>query len=175
MIPSGFSLRPARLVDAEAISRVHVISWRETYRGIIDQPHLDGRTVEDRTEMWRAVLSQLPPNRVFLVVEDEGREVVGFAYGGPARDPAHGRAGELYAMYLLKKCQGAGVGRALFEAFWEGLKAAGIGDFYAMVLQGNPSRGFYIKMGGRSCGFSEGTIRGRRAARRFAEEKFEWA
>lgn len=174
MIPLGFSIRPARLVDAEAIARVHVISWRETYRGIISERHLEGRTVDDRREMWHMVLSQLTPDRVFLVVEDEAGEVAGFAYGGPAREAAQGRSGELYAMYLLKRCHGLGIGRALFAEFSQRLEAVGIGDFYASVLKGNRSRGFYVKMGGRFCGFGEGAIPGRRGGRRLAEERFEW-
>jgi GNAT superfamily N-acetyltransferase len=115
------------------------------------------------------------PDSVFLVVEDESREVLGFVYGGPAREAAYGRAGELYAMYLLKQFHGRGIGRALFEAFREELRGAGMGDFYSMVLQGNPSRGFYLKMGGRFCGPGETTLPGRRGGRRLVEERFEWS
>ncbi|MCH8917922.1 MAG: GNAT family N-acetyltransferase [Alphaproteobacteria bacterium] len=174
LIPRGFSIRPARLLDAEAIARVHVISWRETYGGIMARTYLHGRTAENRTEMWQSALAQSPPDRVFLVVEDEAGEIVGFAHGGAAREAAYGRRGELYAMYLLKRCQGRGLGRALFEAFSVGLQAVWMGDFYAMVLHGIPSRGFFVKMGGRSCGFGETPLPGRRGGRRLVDERFEW-
>ena len=40
LILNGFSTRTARLVDAEAIARVHVTAWRETYSGIIAEQYL---------------------------------------------------------------------------------------------------------------------------------------
>ncbi len=174
VLPSGFKLRPARLIDAQSIARIHVGSWRETYRGIISQRHLEARTVKDRTEIWHLVLSDLPKDRVFIIVEVQTGVIVGFAYGGPARELGFGPSGELYAMYLLKKCQGRGVGRALFSAFRTELGDAGMNDLYALVLEGNSAKGFFLKMGGRFNGYGTVTRPGRRGGRRFAEERFDW-
>ena len=78
-------------------------------------------------------------------------------------------------MYLLKRCHGQGIGRALFAMFRDNLKESGINDFYAMMLQGNLSRGFYLKMGGRFCGPCDVTLPGRRGGRGIVEERFEWS
>ncbi len=174
MNSDALSIRPARLLDARAIAGVHVTSWRETYRGIIAETYLEARTPENRTEMWHLALDNMARNCVFLVVEDAAGEIVGFAYGGPARDSDFGQSGELYAMYLLKSYQGRGTGKAMFGAFLENMRAQGIGEIYAKVIQGNPSRGFFIKMGGRSRGFVQGTMAGRRGGRRLTEEVFDW-
>ena len=174
MIPNGFSIRPARLLDARAIARVHVTSWRETYGGLIAETYLDARTPENRTEMWQLALDNMVAGCVFLVVEDGGGEIVGFAYGGPGRDAGTGRSGELYAMYLVQMCHGQGVGQALFELFRKNMAVQGIGDFTAKVLVGNPFRGFFVKMGGQTCGIGESTLPGRRGGRTLTEELFEW-
>ncbi|MDX1485841.1 MAG: GNAT family N-acetyltransferase [Alphaproteobacteria bacterium] len=172
--PEGYTIRDARVIDAEAIARVHVGSWSETYRGLMSERSLKARSVADRIPIWETALSQLTPAHVFLVVEDARGEVVGFAYGGPAREPVHRRSGELYALYLMKKCQGRGVGRALFARFREKMSASGLKDFYAMVVQGIPSRGYFLKMGGRACGVAKGPMQGRRGGRPLREERFEW-
>jgi L-amino acid N-acyltransferase YncA len=151
-----------------------VTSWRETYRGIIADRYLETRTPENRTEMWHLALDSMAWNCVFLVVEGEAGEIVGFAYGGPARDSEFGQSGELYAMYLLKNYQDMGNGKALFNVFLETMRSKEIGEFHAKVIQGNPSGGFFITMGGRSCGFVEATMAGLRGGRRLTEEVFEW-
>jgi GNAT superfamily N-acetyltransferase len=175
VLPNGIALRTARLIDAPDIARVHVESWRETYRGIMTKRFLDSRTVENRTEMWQLALEQLRSDCVLLVLEevDQGK-IIGFAYGGPARDGSEQPYGELYAMYILKHYQGRGLGRLLFAAFMAALQELGLDQFYGLVLQGNRSRGFFVKMGGRSRGIDPGTLSGRRGGRGLADERFEW-
>lgn len=170
MIPSGFSIRPARRIDAEAIAAVHVASWKETYRGIMPQRFLDARTVKDRTLIWEMTLGQLGRGQVFLLAEEDAGGVVGFVYGGPARDRCFGPDGEIYAMYLLRRCQGLGLGRELFEACRQGLETAGLKGMYLSVLRLNPSRGFYLKMGGYPAGSGE-IVRG---GKLLVEERFVW-
>ncbi len=46
----------------------------------------------------------------------KGLGVVGFAYGGPARQPAIFDGAELYAIYVRPKFEQQGIGRALFKA-----------------------------------------------------------
>lgn len=53
-------LRRAERKDAAAISRVHAVSWKSGYRGMIDQEYLDGLR-EDHWVLpcpngWRAAL-----------------------------------------------------------------------------------------------------------------------
>lgn len=166
----GVRIRPARLLDAEGIARVHVVSWQETYMGIMPRRFLEARTVADRTALWELTLSQPGPGQVLLVAEEPDGEIVGFASAGPARDPDFGPGGEVYALYLLKRSQGLGIGRDLFEACRDALARAGMPRLMVHVLRANPSRGFYFKMGGTPTGAGE-VVRG---GKLLAEERFVW-
>src|ERR1041385_8579918 len=59
-------IRPAAPEDAPAIARVHVESWRTTYRGIFPQGLLDGLSIEDRARSWNEVLGNSPARFVTL-------------------------------------------------------------------------------------------------------------
>lgn len=167
---ANIRIRPARLIDAEGIARVHVVSWKETYRGIMPDRFLAARTVNDRTALWELALSEMNPGHVLLVAEAADGEIVGFVSGGPARDPEFGPGGEVYALYLLKRFQGLGIGRDLFAACRERLTESGLRRLLVHVLRANPARGFYFKMGGTPVGGGE-VVRG---GRLLAEERFVW-
>lgn len=145
--PAPVLVRQATLADAEAIARVHIQAWRETYRGLVPAEHLAGLSVDRRAELWRRELGD-PRQAPGLVVAEAGGAIVGFAAAGPAREPARGFAGELYAIYLLRNQQGRGCGRRLFLAAAAALAAQGIASFMLWVLRDNPNRGFYEHMGG---------------------------
>jgi len=139
----GAVLRRAMPDDGEAIARVHVQGWRDAYPGIVPQAEIDRRTVAEYAPQWRAWLAE-EGKRGF--VWDEGR-VRGFAVAGPARDDAPaGYPTELYALYVDRDVHGRGIGRALFEAC---RAATGDAPLALWVLERNPSRAFYDRMGGR--------------------------
>jgi GNAT superfamily N-acetyltransferase len=141
-------IRPARLDDAPAIARVHVDTWRSTYRGIVPDATLDGLSYERRAERWRANLAAPTNGETTFVAELQG-EVVGWVGGGPARGDDSPTDGELWGIYLLKEHQGKGIGRQLFQAMVEHVLQLGHHSMMLWVLVDNPTRGFYDKMGGR--------------------------
>jgi GNAT superfamily N-acetyltransferase len=141
-------IREATIEDAPGIARVHVDSWRTTYKGLVPQHILDELSYEEREQLWRRALS--PGSRAFVyVAEDESGRVVGFASGGPAGEDAPNHAGELYAIYLLQEHQGRGTGRRLFEAVVRELVNRDLNSMAIWVLAENPACGFYEAMGGR--------------------------
>ncbi len=140
-------IREATIEDVPGIARVHVDSWRTTYKGFVPQRILDELKYEEREELWSRALS--PGSRSFVYVAEKEREVVGFASGGPARPDAPNHAGELYAIYLLQEHQGRGIGRRLFEAVVRELARRGLYSMAIWVLTDNPACGFYEAMGGR--------------------------
>jgi hypothetical protein len=84
----NFKIREAKFEDSAGIGRVHVDSWRETYKGIIPDSVLDGLSYEQRTESMKNQINRLDPkNPAFCiwVAESSEKEIVGFAVGGPAR------------------------------------------------------------------------------------------
>jgi ribosomal protein S18 acetylase RimI-like enzyme len=142
--------RPATPADAAAIARVHVDAWRETYRGLVPAGYLAALSYAERERMWTEALGERGERRgVIYVAEAPTGRVVGFASGGRERggDPVH--TGEVYALYVLAEHQGRGVGRALLARVFEALAAAGFPSALLWVLEANPSRGFYERLGGR--------------------------
>src|SRR5437762_13210493 len=71
-------VRAAELRDAAACAAVHVLSWKDTYRGLIPDAYLDALTPEDRLSAWEAWLAQ-PRDRSCILVIETGRHVAGFA------------------------------------------------------------------------------------------------
>ena len=96
-------LREARQEDATAIARVHVDSWRSTYRGIVPEGFLAEMSYEDFEDRWRGWLRNLgEPQLAYRVAELPSGRIVGFATGGPRHGPPYtDYAGELYTLYLL--------------------------------------------------------------------------
>jgi ribosomal protein S18 acetylase RimI-like enzyme len=144
-------VREATCDDAAAIARVHVASWRTTYRGIMPDSVLDNLSVEARERQWRRDVCE-PGTDAFVYVALDGLgAVVGFASGGPERtgDPEH--QGELYAIYLLASHQGRGLGRSLVAMVRGRLQTQGLAGMLIWVAAANePARRFYEAMGGRA-------------------------
>lgn len=140
------SVRPARIADAAAIARVHVASWRSTYRGLLTDEFLDSLDEPTYTQRWGRILAE-GSSRVY--VASGGDDVVGFASGGRERAGEDGFEGELYAIYVVREAQGQGHGRRLVEAVVTGLRELGLEDMIVWVLRDNPSaRRFYERLGG---------------------------
>jgi L-amino acid N-acyltransferase YncA len=137
------SIRTATQEDAISIARVHVESWRTTYRGIVPDAYLDGLNAGERTVRWREILS--PSERIFVAEEDG--EVVGFIYGGPIREPVGDCDAELYAIYLLLQAQSKGIGTALLIELARRLDGDGFRSMAVWVIEANSAAGFYLGSG----------------------------
>src|SRR5690242_10386589 len=107
----NIQIRPARVEDAAGIGRVHVDSWRTSYKGIVPAEVLNNLSYERREEMWRNSLSNPERKNYDYVAVDEQERIVGFVTGGPLRDGDPSYESELHAIYLLKEVQGQGIGR----------------------------------------------------------------
>lgn len=145
-------IRKADSQDAASIAKVHVDSWRTTYKGMIPDRILDHLSYEQREQMWTHVLVNQKNNPVFVAEDDENR-VVGFATGGKERSGTTIYRGELYALYVYEDVQRNGIGRELIRAVVNHLKEMQYNNMLAWVLKNNPALGFYEHMGGKK--FSE--------------------
>lgn len=141
-------IREARAGDAPAIARIHVASWRTTYRGIVPDDVLANLSVERREQMWARTLDN-PDGTVFVyVAEDTAGRIIGFASGGPEREGDVLYTGELYAIYLLAETQGRGVGRRLTQQVAARLATMGHDTMLVWALAENPACHFYAALGG---------------------------
>ena len=142
-------VREATSNDVPAIARVHVDTWRTTYRGIVPDEHLANLSYERRAEGWYRILHQAQEDNNFtLVAENESDKIVGFANGGKERtgDPVY--TGELTGIYILKAHQRKGIGRSLVETVAERLGQLGLHSMLIWVLVDNPACQFYAALGG---------------------------
>lgn len=70
-------IRKAKLDDATGIAKVHVDSWKSTYKGIIPDDFLNNLSYERRTELWKKNIAK-EDNHVVVAENNEG-QIVGFA------------------------------------------------------------------------------------------------
>jgi L-amino acid N-acyltransferase YncA len=145
----AIAIRAAKPSDAPAIGRVHVESWRETYRGVLPERLLDSLSAVVRAAMWQEALA--PPISL-VVAELESGDLVGFAGGGRRGDTPPYDA-EVYAIYLLAPARHRGWGRRLMAALAAALHARQFRSLCLWVLRENAdARRFYERLGGEVVG-----------------------
>ena len=135
-------IRDATPEDAEALARLHVAAWAETYPGLMPEAEIARCDLAYRLDQWPRLLAS---DRTRVAIAPG----FGFAMMGPQRSDqfAATQPEELYALYLLRAAQGRGLGRDLFRA------VAGAKPFTALVIAGNDRAcGFYEARGGRHLG-----------------------
>jgi ribosomal protein S18 acetylase RimI-like enzyme len=138
--------RAATIEDATAIARIHVASWRSTYRTMLPSEFLDSLSEVGYADRWRRFIGE--EGNLVYVIEEAGR-LVGFASGGRERAGEVGFKGELYAIYVLDEFQRRGYGHQLVRDIVAGLKNLGLDDMIIWVLRDNaPAREFYERLGG---------------------------
>jgi ribosomal protein S18 acetylase RimI-like enzyme len=138
--------RAATIDDAPAIARVHVASWRSTYRTLLPREFLDSLSEVGYADRWRRFIGE--GGNLVYVIEDAG-QLVAFASGGRERAGEVGYKGEVYAIYVLDDFQRRGYGHQLVREMVGGLKEMGLDDMIIWVLRDNaPARQFYERLGG---------------------------
>jgi ribosomal protein S18 acetylase RimI-like enzyme len=141
-------IRPARPSDLEAIVRLHVAVWRETYRELV-APEIAARLDEaERRPRWIAMLAR--PGT--LVAEIDGA-LVGFAQVARGDDAVFGGRAELKYLYVDRARARRGIGRRLLaaaaaEAVAQGESRLGVG----VVVGNDPAIAFYEALGAHRAG-----------------------
>ena len=144
---------PAGPSDAEDLARVHVTSWRETYRGLLADAFLARMSEPGFTRRFRCALND-PGDGVTLAAADR-HGLVGYTQGGPSRRatarPGDGGEAEIQTLYVLRQAQGRGVGARLMTETARSLAAQGSTSLMISVLRDNiRARGFYEHLGGEA-------------------------
>ena len=147
---SGITIREATPDDAPAVAKVHVLSWKESFVGIVPDAFLEKLTIENRTTAFRERFDEVK-YRMYVAELGDGR-VVGFADVGDPRYDVGNYDAELYAIYLFHEFQGKGIGALLFERVKQFLIEQGKSSMYLLALEVSPYRPFYEKMGGKLVG-----------------------
>lgn len=152
------SIRRARPGDAAGIGAVHVSAWRSAYAGVLSDEYLSALSASRQAAGYeRAMADRSQGHAVFVAVAagqdapgaPPGGLVVGFVSGGRARRPGLAD-GEVETLYLLDDYRDRGVGRRLMRAMAAHLAAVGCRSAVVWVLEANPTRWFYERLGGRA-------------------------
>jgi ribosomal protein S18 acetylase RimI-like enzyme len=141
-------IRPARVADAAQIARVHVASWRSTYPGMLPDRFLVKMSAPVQADRWRRLLRDPRTARGTYVAAVSGHGVVGFGSCGRQRSALDAFGGEFFTLYLLDDVQGLGLGRMLMATMAAGMMEDGLSSALVWVLDDNPARWFYERMGG---------------------------
>jgi GNAT superfamily N-acetyltransferase len=137
-----YTIRQAKIDDAETIHHLAHQIWPSTYSAIISREQLNFM-LADRYAV--DVIAQQIADDIqtyLLLIEDDNP--VAFASYSPDDDPEVYR---LHKLYLLPSTQGKGYGRALIDAVADSVLAAGKNKLDLNVHRQNPAKGFYDKMG----------------------------
>jgi GNAT superfamily N-acetyltransferase len=152
-------IKNAGFEDAKSIAKVHVDSWRTTYKDIVPNEYLQTLSYETRENLWEQAI---PRGHVFAA-ENENGQVVGFACGGKERTGNYPEyEGEIYAIYLLKEFQKQGIGTELIRAVVQHLQGNRLNSMLIWVLEDNESSFFYEALGGVKIDSMECEIGGRK-------------
>ena len=120
---------------------MHTMAHEECYAYQLSPEFFRARraSIPERIEQRRQFLAAPAPRFIAL---DESTEVVGLADAGPGLDDDRPEHLEVYAIYILRRTYGSGLGAALLHA------AIGESPAYLWVLEDNPrARAFYLKHG----------------------------
>jgi L-amino acid N-acyltransferase YncA len=139
------TIRRATPEDAASIAHVHVDSWRTTYAGIVPDACLAALNEAERELQWQKWLTSDTP----VYVAELDTQVIGFIAGGPIREPIETYDTELYAIYILQRAQGQGIGKALLQELATSLLGQGYKSMILWVLDQNPAKHFYIHTGAK--------------------------
>ena len=148
------------------MARVHLACWRSTYAGILPESYLTGLSaLREAAGYERAILEKRHGHAGFVAIADgmetPGGGVVGFITGGMSRRPGIAE-GEVETLYLLDDFRDRGIGRRLMRAMASHLASLGAESAFAWVLEPNPSRWFYERLGARLTAREEMSFAGQR-------------
>ncbi len=141
-------VRKARPGDAEAVARIYVEAWQDTYPAMLPNRLLLAMTVDGQTKRWRNAIAMAAREYV-LVVTDETNTIVAMASLGRARDSAFSFDAEIYTLYVDPMRTGAGIGRAVLKGAFAALAERGHSSCIIWAHARNPARFFYEAMGGK--------------------------
>ncbi|MEM7178003.1 MAG: GNAT family N-acetyltransferase [Pseudomonadota bacterium] len=139
-------IRAATAVDREAITAIHVVSWRDSYRGILSDDQLGPELEIRHRALWERVFAAPVPGRLVLVAV-VGRAIAGFIISHPdADDPGHDF---IRALHVAPDMRSKGLGALLMREWADRMLGFGRRRVSLIVADENVSaRRFYRRLGG---------------------------
>jgi ribosomal protein S18 acetylase RimI-like enzyme len=133
--------------DCAALARIQVDSYSSAYAGILPPAYLQHFTYQEQEQDWLDWFSSGSRNILHVAVIEDG-EVVGYAYGRPNPGEIVPYDSELVSLHVRRQHQRLNLGRRLMASVSRDLASQGCASLFLWVLEGNPARAFYEKLGG---------------------------
>ena len=123
-------------------------SYRTAYAPILPAEYLEHFTVAEQQHDWQDWFAA-DSDEILLVAEGKAGELAGYALGkyNPIELPPY--QAELVALHVRRDTQRQGIGLQLINAVARALQAQRCSSLFVWVLDANPARVFYEKIGGR--------------------------
>ena len=142
------TIRAAGVADADAIAQLHTRSWQTAYRGILNDDFLQGPLPENRRTLWHTRLAGAERADQFVVVDEQGGAVRGFACAYLDADPEWGCL--LDNLHVVPELKGMGLGTQLMTAVAQRVwRSNPHGRLHLWAYEQNlAARRFYERLGG---------------------------
>ena len=142
-------IRAATLADVDALARLHVAVWRETYRHLAPAEAIAALDEGARRALWARILATDEARQLYLVAE-AGAEPVAFGGVSPAAHAIFADRAEIKLLYVRSDHQRLGIGRRLIRRLAQHAVEHGFPGVGLAVVEGNdPAIRFYQALGGK--------------------------
>ena len=145
------------------MAKVHILSWRETYPGLLPDRMLSRLSISDEAIRWQRMLDRAPLRGSTLAfVADQQGSILGYGTCHEQRMQVlhdRGFTSEISELYVLGKAQGQGLGSGLMKAMASALHTQGHRAMSLWVLEQNSrARSFYERRGGELIAQKKGNL-----------------
>jgi GNAT superfamily N-acetyltransferase len=143
-------IRKAQPVDASAMARINVATWRDSYGQFLPQQLLEELSCSQKQAEIEDYFARWEENQaVAFVAVNQSEEMMAFIMAGKNRNGDPGYMGEIYNLHVEPAFQSQGIGRCLVTRVSEVFRQRGWPTMMVWALAENPGRRFYEKLGGR--------------------------
>ncbi|MGL4773379.1 MAG: GNAT family N-acetyltransferase [Clostridium sp.] len=141
-------IKEANKENLLSVAKVQVSSNRSTYMGIMPEEYLNNMSFEEKAREWKEKLFNEESTQFMYVVENDDKNIVGFAVGSLVRTNDFFER-EIFSIYILKEFQRKGIGKLLIKAMVTNFIKNNVASMILWTLEDNPSRLFYEHLGGK--------------------------
>ncbi|MEG0307264.1 MAG: GNAT family N-acetyltransferase [Clostridium sp.] len=150
-------IREANGDDVRQIAKVHVDTWRSTYKSILPKEYIASKNYREQEIKWNKRLFNNDNTSEFMfVAENCDGKIVGFAsadtkIGEDTKVNGRDFDSILYTLYVDGSYQQKGMGAMLVKTIISALKKLGAENMILWAFKDNKACGFYEHLGGKIC------------------------